>query len=404
MLNASDVIVEMRAIVNLDLKGFSTKSTIIDGILNSTGILQLQEGIADFIEDAIRRAPTSELPLWSSSGGDNAFVLYRKADDAQAFVGTLHGMSKQDRSEVHMHRRMLFHSGASFDEVAYHAPNNGENTISLAKSAGGGRGVTTAARMTASSHAGQFIVTKSFYDKLSPESQALYSAAFTLKQKRDTYRETRYIRFLTPIEASDAGDIGFPTNDIVYPEGSWPILWPLLMTGSSFHTVNQFTPDKWKGNDIALIGLCLLRNMIKTFPQEGCPVARRLFLLGDDEDVEPYEFVFTLHEGVPIRLIRMSLYSDVMKKAVTEAGHKEIPTLPFSLSTPLFRTDFHDNRIVANYVFVVDHDDDAGATYNTSRRLAYIHITGSDHSTQAAYVAAYEALWDAADIIKGFAG
>ena len=171
------------------------------------------------------------------------------------------------------------------------------------------------------------------------------------------------------------------------------------MTGNSFHTINHLTPDKWEGNEIALLGVSLLRNMIKMFPQEGSSAARRIFLLGDDEDVARYASIFALHEGVPIRMIRMSNFRDVMKKAVKAKGHPEILIFPFSLATPLFRTDFHDNKIVASYVFATDNDDDPETTYDTCRRLEGIHITGCDASTQAAYVAAYSALWAVADPI-----
>ncbi|MBY0573643.1 MAG: hypothetical protein K2P84_08175 [Undibacterium sp.] len=386
--------------MNLDLKGFSTKSSVIDKILNSLGILQLQEGIANFIQDAIERAQTSQKPLWSASGGDNAFILYDTADDAQLFVATLHGMSKQEQSESHSHRRMLFHSGATYGEIAYHAPNHGERVISLARSQGGGRGVTDAARLAASSLAGQFIVAKGFFEKLSLDNQRHYSPAFTLKEKHDTYRETRYVRYLTPVEAADIGDIGFPINNVIYPDSSWPIIWSLMVSGSSFHTINHLTPDKWEGNKIAKYGVSLLRNMIQMFPNDKGTSARRVFLLGDDEDVMTYSAIFALHEGVPIRMIRMSDFKRVMTAAVVAAGHKELLPSPFSLSTPLFQTDFHENRIVSTYLFVEDTDEDPDATYDTCRRLEGILITGSDASTQAAYVAAYNAIWDAADLIR----
>lgn len=381
MPNDSVAITESRAIVVVDMVGFSEACHFIDAMFGAPELVMIyQDKMETFCNEILESLKLDGTPRLYA-GGDSGIFLFKEASGAHAFMMELHLKSHRHNENTNAPQKLLFRTGAHYGKVCLKA--RGESSIHRMA----GYPISIACRLQAASDPGQCWATKEFVEQLTVEEQKDYSCNFDYVVKKTRISGIKINQVISQEDTCTPTTIELKDGSL-YQASDWPILWNILMTGQLFWTINYQHPDAWKESPYSELGLITLGKLPYLFSRHKLDF-RRLFVVAQNEDfTTKYAEIIDRHTthapNIDLRYIPEITYKQTMLKlAEINPVVKDIPKA-FSITRLLDRCNRCDHTVVAKY----DYDDD--------RKMKSILIKRPFGDLRNAYYRAYEALWDIA--------
>lgn len=164
-------------IVELDLVGYSDKARELEEGFSVKLVAKLDDQIQGFVDAGLKTVKIPRSRAVFGKAGDNALVLFRRAEQAHRFVRAVHLAAGQHNARTTLpSAQRWFRSGAATGEVCFRREGR-EQTVS-------GFTITRAVRLEAAARPGELLVDPATFAALPPDLQHPYGPEEPIPGKR----------------------------------------------------------------------------------------------------------------------------------------------------------------------------------------------------------------------------